>query len=1220
MKNDSDVQNLLQILSPISSPDDPDFRYKRRVGHHAIQIAVDTIAYAFNIPLQLILIDKLRNLPNTIVQLLEKEETKIILKNEAPDLDAVDYFRLGTDFFLARDWILQLANPDEPLPIRPDLPKGWEQGILILLPHIERQVWLTEISNPLPVDALCRMQYQWALYLLMWYSKQTEAGGVFDLPAEPITNSHQLPDPQVKEPETEHCVFTIEHFIIHRLNPFILADDDGKGTLCLPIAGPFFEISDTSKKDPHTIFRNRFNRFIQRVNESEWHSDALTPPNQDELIDAFAARMDLSSDESKSRPIEAHDALRMFLGATIDSDLVRSRITFETATMLIAWFARWQKYRDQCTESRILLRFNNSARLVLAERQGETWHLHIQKGNTGDTSIIDIDEILSQLIKKEDRHIDRLDGFVNRLLERRSAAWSTQIIAINNLLNRHASIVTKSNPNTFDSTEPKSTPNSSDSYAQPFSNRARAMLRGFGNQICRYLVSITRADKADVYWLDYSQTPPRLVHAGGFARLKTLRAYTEEICKTFDAWAWQEEKTELANNKPCPASLRQNSSSQAYRVAATASEEPQPVDGRMGVSNKRKKVIPYQENISPRANESVDFFDGFPDDAIPRDAMAQPLLVNGRVVGVLTFHGLIDKQFDARLFMPIRRAASLIAICMYHQSQLEHIGQLNSLFAHDAISLRQYNQQNEFNPLKDVSRFLSNIFLCPVVHLWLCSKENENRFELYGYNWQGIFQGAGSLHQEFTHDPNDAERNPSDCAFSALAIDLWQSERGEHKGSFVQGYFDYKEEKTKRFNATEASTLGCILGNDIFALPTFKSYRQKIFKQPPEGYALLNIMSFPLYRQKQSITASNSEKNESSVNDDENEIVGIVTLHDWGYTCLEGNVRSRSQPWDSGWRTVVKHMQTNLPYLLTQAEILDNQLMDARRYLIHAGRAELIGVLDSTYKLKSSLNNVLAPDRGLRRIIDEVLSDNFKGDYREKLWNSQITLEQTWQSILDAASPIWEENLSQLINVMQEYRNLSMLGVSIVQANESINIKEQIEKILQSYQNTLRRRGIWKEVEIAENVFIRMPLLWFRIIFADLIHNAAKYATSGRALEIMWKNQILSIQNEGTYRSDLDNEQRLLMAGKRGSAARFYREIESLPNSIIKRSGQGLGLWGAKLICGLVNIKMDLNINPLTNSLKDNGGVLEGRAIYTITLTIPRIMVEKTIPAGNDFF
>lgn len=1218
MKNDSNRHNLLEILSPTNSSDDPDYRYKRRVGHHAIQIAVDTIAYAFNIPLQLLLIDKLRNLPDTILQLLEKEETKIILKNEAPDLDPIDYWRLGNDFLLARDWILQLAIPGESLPTRPNLPNGWEQGILILLPHIERQVWLTEISNPLPVDALCRMQYQWALYLLMWYSKQTETGGIFDLPPALIASSHQLPDPQIKDPETEHRVFTIEHLIIHRLNPFILPNDDGNGMLCLPIAGPFFEISDTSKNDPRTFFRKRFNHFIQRVNESEWHSDALTPPNQDELIDAFAARMDLSSDESKSRPIEAHDALRMFLGATIDSDVIKSRITFETATMLVAWFARWHKYRDQCTENRILLRFNNSARVVLAEREGEKWLLNIQKQHTSDTSVIDIDKILSQLNKTEDRHIDRLDGFVNRLLERRSAAWSAQIIAINNLLNRHASIVTKSNPNTFDPTEPKPLSHPSDLHAQPFSNRARAMLRGFGNQICRYLVSITRADKADVYWLDYAQTPPRLIHAGGFSRLRELRAYTEEICKAFDAWAWQEGKTELANNTPCPASLRQNSPSQAYRVAATASEEPQSVDGRMGVSNKRKKVIPYQENISPGTNESVDFFDGFPNDTIPRDAMAQPLLVNGRVVGVLTFHGLIDKQFDARLFMPIRRAASLIAICMYHQSQMDHIGQLNSLFAHDAISLRQYNQQNEFNPLKDVSRFLSNIFLCPVVHLWLCSKENENRFELYGYDWLGIFQGASSLHQEFTHDPNDTDRNPSNCAFSALAIDLWQSERGEHKGSFVQGYFDCKEEKTKRFNATEASSLGCILGNDIFALPTFKPYRQKIFKQPPEGCALLNIMSFPLYRQKQSITTSNSEKNERTVNDNENEIVGIVTLHDWGHACLESNIRSRSQPWDSGWRTVVKHMQTNLPYLLTQAEILDNQLMDARRYLIHAGRAELIGVLDSTQKLKTHLINVLAPDRGLRRIIDEVLSKNFKGDYREKLRNSQITLEQTWQSILDATSPIWEQNLSQLINVMQEYRNLSMLGVSIVQANESINIKDQIEKILQSYKNTLGKRGIWYEIEIAENIIIRMPLLWFRIIFADLIHNAAKYATSGRALEIVWKNQILSIQNEGTYRSDLDKKQRLLMAGNRGSAALYYPD--TISNNIIKRSGQGLGLWGAKLICGLVNIKMDLNINPLVNSLKDNGGILEGRAIYAITLTIPKIMVEKTMPVGNDFF
>lgn len=1172
MSNES--KNSTSLLNKVFSPKSD--QATRRAGHHATQIAVDTIAYAFNIPLRLLLLNKLRDVPSTIKALLEADEdSKSILQNEAPDLKAEHYDQLANKFLDARSWILSLAT-DTPQD-RPSLADGWEQGMLILLPHLERQIWLTENANPLPAHALGRMQDQWALFILMWCSAHADKFGN----ATPIQN-----------------VMGVAGLMVHPLQEFIFTDRQGTSTPCIPVIGPIFEYSNAADQADHQQFQNTFRRYIANTGKHahRWKSGSLTPPSRDELDDALEARMDLSKEETILRADQARNSLHMLLTAEAsDNVLPLSRMRCETTAMLTSWLARWNDYLAGIIKEgdQVALSARNSQITLMAKRTECGWQLNITEGRDS-SEIHHIDEIL----KSNDTacHVDGIDAFTNRIRERQSAAWSAQIIAINNLLNRH------------DTSTTSDTRNATTQTGERYKDQAEHLLRGFGGRICRHLVSITRADIADLYWLDYGQSPPRLIHAGGYARMRAHRAKIEETCKNFDDWAWKEENLDPSAT-PCAANLRDKSPSQAYRVAATGREDPQPKNSKE--PSVRKRMVPWKKDGNPQNDEeAVAYFDGFTGDTKPRDAMAHPLLINGRVVGVVTLAGLVEQQFDARLFVPIRRAASLIATCMYHQSQLQQMGKLNSLFAEsDPFDLQRHDPSNHYNPLFKISRCLCNIFLCPVAHLWLRSRSNPNRYELHGYNWPSIFNinsSPANGKQEFIYQEMDRARNPSKDSFSDLAIDMCANNPALHPGKFVQGHFSDTRKNTTGFDAETASTIGCALGNDFVnddsGNPTYPAYRKRIFLGPPDGHALCDIMSFVLLKHNDGVTP---------------DIGGIITLHDWG----NSNRDAQLQPWDKGWSSVVSYMQTYLPYLLTQAEVMQNPLMEARRFLIHAGRAELIGVLDTTSRLRTALSNCLAPDRGVRHALDEVMDNDFKGDYRVRLAGAHIALRDAWQSVEQSISLAWEQNLTQLANIMHEYRNIARLDIPLAEASETIGLQQQINQILSAYKNKFRLDGIFTDSDVPENVRLRMPALWFRIILGDLLHNAAKYATSGQALSIVWNDssQTLTLRNEGPYRSDLDIEGRLLESGTRGSASTTERLIHNL--TAVNRKGQGLGLWGAKVMSEVMGIKFGLKIIPKRATLRSiDDKTLQGKATYEITLKFPNHMLGNVISSTKDYY
>ncbi len=1189
----------------------------RAAGHHALQVAVDTIAYSQNVPVRLLLVDALRRLPQLLSDLLVDDNVKAVLRDNVSKLDPGDYALLADPQLLtqASDWILSFASPD--LHDRPArLPHGWLHGLLTIFSHLERHIWLTEMGNPLPAHSLCRMHDLWALYILLWTWRH----------ADEVLQTHAERG-QVLQ------VLGVAGLQVRNMGVFDLpANEPGSVHQVAVIIGPYFECNLPAGQgtDPHVAFREVFRTFTRNSNgklKSPVSSD--TSPLRDELDDALEARIALSEAEAELRSHSVWRALQLLRSVSLvdmrasgpDWDgLTRPvlvRDDWESLAVMCSWLARWEgavsgtvfagQRRVRLHSARhwcLTGRFEGAA---AAASDPGGWTLRLEYGTplrSGGPDDVVLQDALEQYNGRQDGHIradshriDRPEIFINRTRERQSASWSAKVIAINNLLNRHGR--GGSNLGTDDLDDPPDAKRA---------DMAEHLLRGFGGRICRYLVSMTRADLADLWWYDYAQTPPRLVNAGGFARVLVHRAAREAIYVRIDQRSWK--GGELLDLQ-WPASARGESHSRAYRVAATGMEAPG--NGDVGVDEV------WADYLDPR----------------PKSGSAVPLLVSGRVVGVMTLAGLVPGQFSRRLLPPLRRAATLVATCMYGQSLIWQMRRLNWLFAQrGAAHIFSRGHDNKYNPLKDLSRCLANVFLCPVVHIWLRSQDNRTRYEVCGYNWPVLMENAkGDVDRSpcFYWQPllPNSHRDPRRDAFASLVIDVAGSPtnggmpgggRALAGGWFIQGRYDAELDRSVEFAGNKDSNKRVIkLGREF--LPdgpeatdeeTYLRSRRLLFTEIGRGgFGLDDVMAFALLRPDP----------EEPTND--LDIVGVITLHDWSYRGAGDNEDYSNSPWEPGWSNAVAHVQTYVPYLLTQAEVLDNPLNDARRFLIHAGRAELISVLDTMRGMRSRVENSLAPDRGVRQIIDRLLQPTFTGDVHAELQRAQLIAEKAWEIVQGATSPVWEQSLSQLSNVMQSYRELSSeLKIQIAASNEDAHLRREVKNLVDAHQATLSHRGVYCDVAIPEDVTLRLPLLWLRILLADLVHNAAKYATSSRGFLIVWNSgdKSLTFSNAGSFRSDIDTIENIIRKGTQGSGALSKGVGRAAPKVAgIARQGQGMGVWGIKLLCDVLNIDFIPSIRPDKNLRILPDGRRMGEALYTFRMVFPAAMLKKIEPAGDDY-
>jgi hypothetical protein len=1193
---------------------------------HGLQICQDVIAHVQNVPLRLVRLRSLQQLDKTFVSFVDKWHGQIrdIITDEnhrprrkhclpAADADALlEAMRDPRHVATLRDWVLAMADGEVE---RPNLPPHYETWFLELLPHLERDVWLTDMSNAMPVHNLARMVEHWALYVLMWAWKHLHdydphlngapryIPSVLGMPQLGLLMHDSLRRRGKLSGENTQTVN--EHPIGLLVGPFEIETRGG---------------SSIDDQGEHNWFVERLFGFVRGAARFEAWADVWGKvPSADELADAFATSAPLSEVEARRRLQLAEASLHALLDARLDPSVncnpngqagrPISRANWESAAALCAWQNRWGQTLRECEPAKpILLKIPDHRVSLLMRRvagddgasRDENLLLAYADAPMHRDTLRDFvaDEPVVLRLRSETRWIEPPSALLARARERQHAAWTSHIIAINNMLTRHSR---RDRPVGMDRTD-----DAGSTLAAPHCDEADHLLRGYAGRICQYLVQLARADVATIYWVDYSIDPPQLRHVGDADRFVQHRAQRRSRLHRFNEWV-----LEPAIDGAKPAHAGPRSAAQVYRCAATAAIDP-PVSERLaGPDGPTKVRAKFDHYAEPQ----------------PQDGVAVPLLFNGRVVGVFVLESIgTIREFDARLHPPLRRVAQLLAHVMYFQSEIWHMRRLNWLASHRPLEQwRRHDDENRFNPLRAVAHNLANIFLCPVVHIWLQDPANPERFKLHGYTRDAMFMPHGRplMSAPITMIPAEPRTGAVELSypFIALAVDQWRERRQEDwpVGHFVQARFHGGTEVTRPPYSLAAAERGdLVLGKDFADAWLDKDIggrdpRRRMF----EDQGLTQVMAFALV-------------NTSAEAPDP---VGIVTLHAPSATPANGHGHA---PWPSGWWPVVAHVQTYLLYVLMQTETIANPLDNLRRYLLHEGRNELNGVAIMVADLRTVVNRLLAPDRAmggrirpwlrarlpeLRQLRKASAADPsmaWLGDVVDELTLTERSLEEVSRKALPLVDPERAENFSILARLIEVQRDLASLGDANL-ANRYdhetswVNLRDQIVDSMSHYEPIFKSAGIWTDSDTipARTSILTSEVLW-RWMLNDLTHNLAKYALGSTAVTVAFARDEadrdlyrLRFQNISSFDPERDQPARLMLHGVQGSAG--LRPPRVLPaNARISRKGTGIGVWGVSVLAKVLGMELGITVDPTANPVAGKAA-----AVYRFDLSIPSRLVSR---------
>lgn len=1221
---------------------------------HGQQMALDVIAHVQNIPLRLLRLNSLKRLDETFVRFVDAWESEIYLlltdkgvdgsmRSPRPLGDAeakalIAAMKVPAHLVSLREWVLQLASAGEDhvkLSVPADLPAHYAEWFLTLLPHLERDVWLSEMGNPLPVHNLTRMVEHWALYVLMWaWSNAETFQSVISLQ---VQSTEDTP----LEPPILGSALGMKH-----LGLIVMPAYDRRGRSdtrpAVLLVGPFLRAEAAVEEDVHWYLDplDRYLKRIERVENVEgWREVREKAPGATELRDALEARAGIDDYEAVRRAGQSLRSFRLLLKARIDPTVMQwesgapgrpiSRANWETMAALAAWYDRWgqtvatETGKDDAWAMHVTIKRHRVS--LLAEfqpgpraQQSSPSLTFVSYGRQVAGRIKPMewrsgDDCIASARADRWRWIEGPDTFFARMRERQQAAWTSHIAAIDHLLARHSR-----------SDRPEGADNPDARKGESAAcEEADHLLRGYGGRVCRYLLGMARADVAVIYWLDYGENPPRLRHVGGAERLVQHRAKRQSMLSQFDQWS----RVAGTQGQPSPASGGADSAAQVYRVASTGAIHPRIKD------RKARNAVGAEVPPPIRLKQF--------EDPQPLDALSVPLLFNDRVVGVFGLAGIAsERHFESRLYPALRLVAQTLAQAMYFHSQVWQMRQLNWLASHVPLEQwRKHRRDNEFNPLMPAARCLANIFLCPVVQIWLRDRQNRKRFKLHGNTLPALYRSDGEAPE---HAPTiyaipsreDAEM-PLTRPFLAFAVDQWPTV-GEATnaapgdlpptGQFVQGSFDEREPATLNYRRSRAEDGRMILGKDFVAPKQGPSSSHdggvNVEDIPPGSrselfveHRLAHIMAFSLVNPTGTVP----------------DVVGVVTLHSRPQS---GN--GEHLAWPPGWRPVVAHVQTYLPYVLMQTETIANPLDNLRRYLLHEGRNELNKVTVLAGDLKALLTRLIAPDEPqghvrpwLRQVLPDLerrhLAQSAGGD---STWLRSLIQElgQTERLITDMADRVdrlldvqYAENLAILGRMIEHQRDISSLGLGARSEHVShrtkwISVRQSLQDEFSAYWKDLRLQGIyWSVDKIPENFRLLTQERIWSWVTGDLVHNIAKYAAPNSAAQVTFESitvpdggrmHYLRFINESIYDPELDQSVRLVQIEVQGSAGKNpYRR---LPAAKVSRQGMGIGLWGVDQLAVVLGLRLKIDIKPLS-PFRDG----TPRALYSFNLEIPPHLIRR---------
>lgn len=1249
----------------------------RVAGRFGYQLCADSLSYCENLPQRLLLIDQLNRLPQIVFELINKSEIIKILTSESSNFSVKE----GTIKSLTESKLIELFDATQSLilsvaekclessqnnsnssrinilnneKLNPIIPQWWIPALELLLPHIEQKVWLTDISGPLPAHAITRMQDAWALFILFWCYKNRKN---ILISAESYERSKPI---QLLDAfnSNAYSIGVLPGWSVDRSKLALGRENvDKSAQNILIIVGPVFVAnaknplgeSSQGRHSDFSIMARWIRTYLRSSakafgNRYDIHAAA---PSIEELMDAYESRQPIEKTEFDLRGHGIYDSWHCLLDINVGVEFGEkfSRSDWEQIALLTNWVARnydsiseiklplyitlpdWQ--RDMPESANLLRGF-----CVNAKSANQKYELNLTAAN------VDVfDRCLQNIAVKKLRTVklDLPTVAFNRAKERRAAAWNAQILAVGALMSRQTNKV-----------EP---------LVEPTEKwRAPDWMMGFGSKLCRHIAAITHAHGVVIYWQDYACKPPHLKVMESFAKTYELRAKRDEIHKNFDIISRKTSATLLDDSM---ANKRDKSNSMIYRCAAQNREV------WFSELTFDESVLSNQAVLTPYVNA------GLPE---PTSKAAFPIRAHGRVIGVLELIGFSTAQFSKSMRASLRRVSTLIGSSMYNSMQLQQLDEINQWVALQPPG--QFKNRSK-NPLKQLSTHLCNIFLCPMVHIWM-PEHDRSTYALIGSSDEDIFkQGDNNEYSTPQFGVEDQltlhKKIPSDVAFSNFALALWGSHLGEAEsdkvlygkvqrqhssaaGMIVKGLYRPVVEATNFIESDKVQLLnvpklveghdhewllnfesltgkGVFLGSD-FVKGNVRQYRKYIFDE--KGYS--ELAAFALIRKNQENNLG--QQNEETLNKYPLEVVGVVTLHDFGdswqqtrdeFNHLITNTNPQSaqllSTYGTAWMPVVSHMQRHLPSVFLQIRLLKDTYEIMRRTFIHEAIHESETSSRLIEKLDSQLHFALK-GRGhiaLAQLLKYVRKSSLN------LSDSSVLIQES-AALLSSLSAIEKSNDYLLLDTQRQ--RLARLGarlgggehfldmnLSTAEKEQPIFLRKSLEELAKSYrsQNEKRHRNlVWRLFRGSHNAdsgssYRSMDDIWlledkteimvvesiWQHVVKNLMDNMDKYTPDERAwrFEYRVKSFELIFRNVGPYDAQYDDPNRLLRFGERGSEAA----------SDIRVDGSGLGLPIALLSAKTLGIEMSYKI------IKVEDPEMIGLAIHQIILNLKNLVLDPVV-------
>ena len=1246
---------------------------RRLSSRQSMQVFADSFAFGQNLPMRMLDMDRLKELPQIVHGLLHEESMNVIYRSEwqsqfgsksivdvIPDWKQVDNISKDIDTcaqVMCTNLSANFANvcKNAKASINSDIAKnsyheqlhtrefydligkaiddeikdiadinfadyfGIENNrynlLKKILPFLEREIWLSDNSCSTPFHSLTRTLDDWRLHVLLWFYHNR-----FEL--EGFVHRQQKKTDNDKSNRYTDNLFCMPHRLLYAYAPF--SEKKHKNYLMLigPItAEPDEPESQASLKMDRGIYiclTTTFSFFTKLLEKYDVYNDKRFIPKERELAEALTSRrlftdkeIELYADSIRQswnslEQVEVDDTLV----SGINSDELHAqsgigqgsaadqwgREHIEHLACHILWGRRTieliiraisdirngnvitkKNISQFLSNLRAATADNNRHTKVIKEfwfdgnidRVAEsnylikqefisnndnyfgTWKL-VSKNNAGDwQDKLENTKAILEVIKATSIYhsLDMPKALANRAYDRYMAHESRRLLYINNLIHRYYGLNFKHD--------------GADSYYDP-------ILIQVCGWICLHLAELARAHFAKLWLMDYKDGLESSLHCvGHFASIHQAHAAIKSI----------DDAIRSIKSK-------------------TASQSTQDVDKGEPISLLYRCVQRNRPVYLISVNKDNAVVEGYPKFHNIRSAIAIPMQINGRLLGVIECLGAEVKQFTPSTVRLLTRAAGFIAPFLYEQ-QLNH--SMTKII--ENVLDKGHTARYELMPFKDIVRHLGNIFLCKAAHLWLRKPDSGYEFELKGSLFQESVNGQNKINFSIAETLNKDKPDANDYLLARLPVQSGVdpstktsrlSIKAKNADDFRQASYNSKrpysydplfaDDNIEPTDYNNYCNHKAILGKDFLT----NSNNKKVDALRINLYETCKIseaMVFALTRSYRAKAHPITELNKPHVistpnshqNKNEKEVVGFISLYNdnyFGYT--------------AGWRQIIAIINEHLQLAVLHLQLLSNRYDQAQDFARHELSHQAQYVRNSLRKLKSQNDFIRSPalansiSRSLNDFGDSLTETQKNNEHYQQLQNLIADILRAAKASHDthnslvASTSLFDERISRLSKI----EDLEDFRIPVNETWDIVELNALIAEFAKAYRSELAEKGVFIDISGMNSFRVRTYSSLINHIFTNIFENATSYCQANSAIDISMdfdhgikKKAIVTISNWGPYDSHISAED-LLAYGRRGTyASDIYTNSST-------NSGKGIGLWSVSKACDLARIKLKYLIDP----------------------------------------